>query len=328
MDNQKLSVIVPAYHIAPWLPRCLDSILAQNVQNLEVIVVDDGSTDDSFAIAKSYAEKDSRVKAVRKENGGVTSARLRGVAEATGDWVGFVDGDDTIEPDMYARLLKNAQEFGADISHCGYRLVFADGRESYFNNSGIQKVQSREEAVRDLLDGSVVGSGLVTKLFRRELFFGLEEKMDFSVRNNEDLLMNFYLFSQAEKAVLEDFCPYNYIVRQGSASRSGYTDAFIYDPMKVQNIILAHCSPENREDVLRSRLRGCINTYCTLSAKGEKGYARQKADIRAAILKQREYMPLLPKRNRLLGEMICSTPGIYGILYPLYCKYLQKNRYE
>ena len=117
----KISVIVPAYNNAPWLPNTLDSILAQTYKNLEVIVVDDGSSDDTPAVLRCYEEKDSRIRIIRKTNGGVTSARLLGVAESTGDWIGFVDGDDYIEPQMYARLMENAVTYRADISHCGQR---------------------------------------------------------------------------------------------------------------------------------------------------------------------------------------------------------------
>ena len=83
----------------------MDSIAAQTYENIEIVVVDDGSKDGTGAVIDAYAAKDSRIKAIHKENGGVSSARLRGVAEASGQWIGFVDGDDYIEPDMYERLL-------------------------------------------------------------------------------------------------------------------------------------------------------------------------------------------------------------------------------
>ena len=148
------SVIVPVYNLEKDLPRCLDSILAQTHGALEVIVVDDGSRDGSRAVLEEYARRDDRVKPIFKENGGVTSARLRGVAEATGEWVGFVDGDDEIEPDMYGWLLENARKYGADVSHCGYQMVFSDGRVHYFHNSGRIREQDPDTAIRDLLEGT------------------------------------------------------------------------------------------------------------------------------------------------------------------------------
>ena len=134
MDN-KISIIVPAYNIETYLARTLDSILAQTYPNIEVIVVNDGSKDGTGAVLDRFATQDPRIRAIHKENGGVTSARLRGLAEATGEWIGFVDGDDLIEPDMYARLLENALKYDADISHCGYRMVFPS-RVDYYYNTG------------------------------------------------------------------------------------------------------------------------------------------------------------------------------------------------
>ena len=110
MNGKTISVIVPAYNIAPWISRSLDSLLAQTHWGLEIIVVDDGSSDNIRDVLASYCEKYSNIRSIHKENGGVTSARLRGVAEATGDWIGFMDGDDYVEPQMYARLLENALE--------------------------------------------------------------------------------------------------------------------------------------------------------------------------------------------------------------------------
>ena len=98
MNGKTISVIVPAYNIAPWISRSLDSLLAQTHRDLEILVVDDGSSDNIRAILEEYTAKHTNIRAVYKENGGVTSARLRGVEEATGDWIAFMDGDDYVEP--------------------------------------------------------------------------------------------------------------------------------------------------------------------------------------------------------------------------------------
>ena len=119
----KISVIVPVYKVEPYLRRCVDSILAQTHKNLEVILVDDGSPDGCPAICDEYAAKDSRVKVIHKENGGVSSARNAGLDTATGDYIGFVDSDDWIEPDMYEDLLGALKETEADFSMCGFALL-------------------------------------------------------------------------------------------------------------------------------------------------------------------------------------------------------------
>ena len=167
--GNRISVVVPAYNIGQWLPRCLDSLLAQTWEAMEIIVVNDGSKDDTAAVLDRYAAEHSNIKAIHKENGGVTSARLAGAAAAAGDWIGFMDGDDEVEPQMFRRLLENALACDADISHCGHQVVFPDGRVSYVHNSGVLRQQDRLTGVRDLLDGGEVESSLCTKLFRREL---------------------------------------------------------------------------------------------------------------------------------------------------------------
>lgn len=236
--NTKISIVVPAYNISTDLPRCLDSLLAQTYQNIEIVVINDGSKDGTAEVMNDYAVRDSRIKAVHKENGGVTSARLRGVAEATGEWIGFVDGDDDIAPDMYAKLMENAMAYGADISHCGYQMVFPGGKVDYYYNTGRIVEQDNTKGLWDLIEGSFIEPGLVCKLYRRELFEGLSDWMDTSIRINEDLLMNFYLFRQAKKSVFEDICPYRYILRPGSAATSKLNEHKLRDPMKVTRILL------------------------------------------------------------------------------------------
>ena len=234
----KLSIIIPAYNAEPYIEKLITKLHAQVTKEVEVIVVDDGSRDDTHRVALDYARKDSRVKAISKENGGVTSARLRGVQEATGNWIGFVDGDDVLEPDMYARLLRNAHAHDADISHCGYQMVFPSGRVDYYHNSGKLVIQEGLQGCSDLLSSRFVEPTLCNKLYRRELFEGLEGWMDQNTRINEDLLMNYYLFLRSKTAVFEDVCLYHYVLRRGSAATSGLNPHKLEDPLKVTHRIL------------------------------------------------------------------------------------------
>ena len=111
----EVSVIVPVYNIEQYLPRCLDSILSQTHRNLEILVVDDGSTDNSSYVIRQYAKKDKRIIPLFKKNTGVSDTRNKALDKATGDYIGFVDGDDYIEPDMFEILLDNALRYQADI---------------------------------------------------------------------------------------------------------------------------------------------------------------------------------------------------------------------
>ena len=113
-----ISVIIPVYNVEPYLRKCLDSVVNQTYRNLEILVIDDGSTDGSGAICDEYAS-DRRMRIFHTENRGLSCARNLGLDEAKGEWIGFVDSDDWIEPDMYEALLKKAEETGADIVECG-----------------------------------------------------------------------------------------------------------------------------------------------------------------------------------------------------------------
>lgn len=323
--TNRISVVVPAYNIGSFLPRCLDSLLNQTWEDMEIIVVNDGSKDDTAAVLDRYAAAHSSIKAVHKENGGVTSARLRGVAEATGDWIGFMDGDDEVEPRMYGRLLENALSCGADISHCGHQVVFPDGRVTYVHNSGALRQQDRLTGVRDLLDGGEVESSLCTKLFRRELFAGLDAWMDPAIKNNEDYLMNYYLFARADRAVFEDVCPYHYLLRQGSASFRVLHEHSLFDPVRVRQRILADCDPELHGDARRALLRNLLFAYGQLALNPGKQYDGYRIRVRALLQEQKAHFGLLSARNRILAHMVCAAPWSFRLAYGLYVKLFRRE---
>ena len=259
MTSHLISIVVPAYNIAPYIEDCLDSILAQTYRNIEIVVVDDGSSDGTGEVLDRYAAEHDRVRVIHKANGGVTSARLCGVENARGEWIGFVDGDDRIEPDMYARLWANAEEAGADISHCGYRMVFPGGRVDWYYNRGTKLVRDNAGGVADLVSGEFIEPGLVIKLFRRGLFEKLVANgIDTGIRINEDLLMNYYLFKESSVSVYEDFCPYHYVLRGGSASTSGLNEHKLRDPLKVARIIFEDASPAVRPTAYAKLVRTLV----------------------------------------------------------------------
>ena len=115
MDEKLISIIVPVYNIEEYLPRCIESILAQTYSNLELILVDDGSVDKSGKICDAYAEKDVRVRVLHKENGGSSSARNAGILLAKGQYIGFVDSDDYIEANMYQKMMDAIALTGCNI---------------------------------------------------------------------------------------------------------------------------------------------------------------------------------------------------------------------
>ncbi|WP_147556461.1 glycosyltransferase family 2 protein [Catenibacterium mitsuokai] len=195
MNNNLISVIVPVYNLENYIERCLASIQSQTYSNIEIIVVDDGSIDSSWNIINRIAKEDNRIIPIHKENGGVSSARMLGLANANGEWIGFVDGDDEIEEDMYEVLINNAFEYDADISHCGYKMIFNDGRITSFYDTKVKKIQDNTTGIIDLLEGDLIEPGLCNKLYKKSLFEDIE--LDTNIKINEDLLLNYYLFKNS-----------------------------------------------------------------------------------------------------------------------------------
>lgn len=211
--NELISVIVPVYKSEPYLEKCLDSILAQTYQNLEIILVDDGSPDRSGAICDEYARRDSRLKAIHRENGGVSEARNTGLDVATGEYIGFVDSDDWIEPNMYEELLRAALEYRADMAICCVEKIRKDG--VFTQDIGHTRVYSRQKALYELICDKNVTSFSVNKLFHRDLFRDL--RFQKGKRVFEDTLFMYQIFDRITRAVHINLVGYHYLRRDDSA---------------------------------------------------------------------------------------------------------------
>jgi len=324
-----ISVIVPVYNVAPYLERCLNSILGQTYRNIEVIVIDDGSIDETGTIADEYEKKYSdKIKIFHMANGGVSNARLAGIAHASGEWVGFVDGDDEIESDMYERLMKNAQKYNADISHCGYQTIVNEGeRIHYFHNTGRIEYLDHVGGIKELLKGSFEPS-LCNKLYRKTLFCGITDdiRLDRSIKYNEDLLMNYILFDKANATIYEDFCPYHYISRQGSASRKKFCKETVCDPVRVWEIILEHVCSDAENIAKQAYLRASITAYGRLCSYVD--YKMETKLMRNKLIYMKKDWKLLDKNNQIKVYMIYWFPMFYKYFEKIYVNYFQRKIYE
>ena len=169
--NDRISVIIPVYNVAAYLPQCLDSVLSQDHRDLEVILIDDGSPDDSGVICDAYAAADSRVKVIHQKNGGAAAAKNAGLRTATGEYLSFVDSDDYLEPDVYGYMLAVLKESGADAAHFNFREVYRGRSEDCVNHRGRTLMDSREYLARFTKDWSC--PLLWNKLYKRSLFDGV-----------------------------------------------------------------------------------------------------------------------------------------------------------
>ena len=197
-QSPRISVIVPVYNVAAWLPRCVDSILAQTCKNMEILLVDDGSSDASGRICDAYAEKDPRIRVVHKENGGLSSARNAGLDMASGEYLGFVDSDDWIEPGMYAEMLGLMEKYDAQLV-CAGRCDVDGGT----GEKAVGLCPEREECVSgEELAGRIFlwdhcDSSACDKLYRRELFDGIRYPEG---KTCEDIPVTYRLALKARRA--------------------------------------------------------------------------------------------------------------------------------
>lgn len=204
-----ISVIVPVYNVEPYLRKCLDSIVNQTYRNLEILVIDDGSTDSSGKICDEYAQ-DSRVRVFHTENRGLSCARNLGVENAKGEWLGFVDSDDWIEPDMYECLVRRAEETKAEIVECGIRQERLN--KKIIDHRRTLAVFTGNEAVYELIHGRL-STGVMNKLWRRQCF---EEIRFPDGKVYEDIATSYRVFLNAQTVCSIDEIKYHYVLHTGS----------------------------------------------------------------------------------------------------------------
>lgn len=228
-DIQELiSIIVPVYNVEKYLDRCMQSILRQTYQRLEIILVDDGSTDSSAQKCDSYARQDSRVTVIHKQNGGLSDARNAGLEAASGAYIGYVDSDDWIEPDMYERMYRACVENDAQLAVCRYFNEYRDRTES--GGSGSVVSLSRDELLKIYIGGDdayVIYNSVWSKLFKRDLVEGMVFPKG---RNSEDIMYTTRAFCRAHKAVYLDSSFYHYVIdREGSIMNAAREERMFRD---------------------------------------------------------------------------------------------------
>ncbi len=219
-NNYKVSVVVPIYNVEAYLPRCVDSILQQTYTNLEIILVDDGALDNSGTIVDKYAQTDTRVIPVHKENGGLSDARNAGIDIATGDYICFVDSDDVIHSEYVETLLKLCVENECDIAQCRFEWSTEDsfsedkgsGEVIFYDSMGILDAIYSEKNVETVVAWN--------KLYKRDLFKQIRYPKG---RIHEDEATSYKLFYEAKKIARIDRVLYLYYQNMDSITKKKYS---------------------------------------------------------------------------------------------------------
>lgn len=218
MKEPLISIIVPIFNIEKYVSECVESIIQQTYENIQIILVDDGSTDKSGEICDKYALSDSRIEVIHQKNQGLVLARKSGLEKAIGDYIGFVDGDDYIEPDMYEELLKVIRKHDADLVHSGFikgdkRIINFKGEVIEFNNR-----KDREDFIRMfiLYSPGYITPSIWSKVFKAEFIKECYNKVPNNTQYGEDLINFCVCIEKCSKIVLFAKAYYHYRYRKES----------------------------------------------------------------------------------------------------------------
>lgn len=228
--SELISVIIPVYNTELFLERCVESICAQTYENLEIILVEDGSTDTSGNLCDQYAAKDCRVQVIHQKNGGVSSARNAGLKIAKGEYITFFDSDDYAEKNMLQKLLELKKSSKAEIASCAFR------KEKEKTEGGMTMLFGNEEAISDMLCCKNITYAVCGKLFQRSVVKELKFKTDCS--HNEDLLFCYQAILRSNRIVHIPEALYVYVNNKNSATRISFNHKRL-TAITVQEIILS-----------------------------------------------------------------------------------------
>lgn len=206
--EELVSIIVPVYNVKDYVLKCLNSLKNQSYKNIEIVVVDDGSTDGSGEVCDVFAKEEPRAKVFHKKNGGLSDARNFGIKKSTGEIIAFVDSDDYVKGTFVFKMLEEMDKIGADIAVCGYNNI-APRKETLSGAEATSRLLVRQDNV-DILAWN--------KLYKKELF--TDNGIEFPKwQNHEDLLTTYKVMSKAKKVVFVDESLYNYVERGGSITK-------------------------------------------------------------------------------------------------------------
>ena len=279
-----ISVIVPSYNVAPYLERCVNSLAGQTYSDLEIILVDDGSADDTGKLCDKIADSDSRIKVIHKENGGLSDARNAGIDVATGEFYSFIDGDDFIEPNTYEVMMKEMNDPQVSIVAGGFIVTDVQGN-TRISMSPERQYLTKEEAFMDLLGGeNYITQSSCNKLFRSSLFENIRYKKGIL---NEDMEILPRLLDVSNDVVLLNKAVYHYIKKPGSITTADYSMER-YRAIEVERDIYLLCKnkyPKLQPYASFYELKSLYEMLCNLvGCANHKDFKLQELIIRFKIV--------------------------------------------
>lgn len=329
-----LSIIIPVYNVKKYLSICINSVLSQTYQNLEIILVDDGSSDGSEKICDDYAEKDKRIRVIHQKNAGVAKARNAGLDVANGVFIGFVDADDYIESNMYETLYNHICDAKAEIAQCGLlKKSEDDGRVKFFvGNSGRITKYTGKESLQNLLTVRTPWCYVCTKLFCATLF--QQNRFDINLKIGEDSCILANIFLRVKAVVYLEQPLYHY--RENFSSLTSGISVKNLDTLKsdsyVEKLIESN-SPHLLDYAYQAFENDALSLYAKLLLMpGKKSiHYKMKRIIRSEIICRCSKVILSKKckiKVKLKLIFAIAVPNFYAFIYWLWRLLFRFNLYE
>lgn len=311
--NELITVIVPVYNVEVYLDKCLESVVNQTYKNLEIILVDDGSSDKSPVICDSWSEKDSRIKVIHKANGGVSTARNAALNIANSDYITFVDSDDFLEPDSIETLLDLLFKNNADISVGNYFFDYIDGRETVKLKSK-SMVIDKKDILKDYLLDLNIRTEVCNKLYKASLFNNT--RFSEGVSYAEDFEINYKLLKQADRVAMTDKCLYHYVQESCNSSTTEYITVSRAESYKIAQKIVEDQEPgsELYECALWRyivRLYALMTRICKYN---DKSFSDKYFDVyRQEIVKYKKYIYKCnyTKKQKIATFLLDKFPSLF-----------------
>lgn len=315
-----LSIIVPIYNVEKYLNKCVDSILRQTFTDFELILVDDGSPDKCGEICDFYEKKDRRVKVIHKKNGGLSSARNAGIDIAKGEYIGFVDSDDYIEPFMYERLITSLQKNDCLLAVCAINYVFEDGKTICKVENEKDQVFDFSAAILEMNTYRLFDMGAWSKVYHKSLFHNLRFPVG---KLSEDFYIMYKIFDRAQKISYVATPCYNYLQRQNSISRNTKINHDFEYAAKEQMEYLETKYPELSVLAHTSYASAALTVYDFYLKNRVKCSKEQLKHFEKIVKENYKYISkadYLSKAKKIQFALFIINPSLYKGIFLLYRK--------
>lgn len=322
----KISIIIPIYNVEQYLKKCLESILAQTLDDIEVILVNDGSTDKSLDICNQYKLKDPRIKVIDKKNGGLSDARNKGIQIAEGEYIAFLDSDDWVEPNFYKYLWELAQKEKADIAQCDYIEAYHDETIISFKTPIKECTYTGTESLHLLYGNEYVRTVIAcSKIYKRSLF----EEIQFPIgKIHEDEFTTYKLLHKAGRVTDSNIKMYYYRQRENSITNEGFNEKRLHalEALKERIEYFNQYSLNELSQKTESRLCGMLKEFYIKAYKTD--IVNKDKILKSIINDMRKYYirfiknPYITSRGKTTTTL-CILNG--RIFYKFYNKYISNT---